>query len=643
MLPDKTFVVMEPLQSLLEELAARMGKEAVYIHAENRTPKLFEEIKAGKFRMVFVSPEMAIGNAFKEVLLDSNFKASLGGIVFDECQVLKDWAVDSTFRKGIKDVSILRHLADIPGLAMSGTLPANYRKEVLRHFELNDPFVLDIGVDRPNIEYVVAPIRYPLASFRDILAWLPELHGTKPANDAEMRALKERCKPTIIYNNNKTQQLEMFRQIQAWYSRLGLEDVVLLVSADMSDSHRAQVKDLLESGRILCVISTSALGMGADLQRILRVIQWRILDSLAAIMQRLGRAGRNPRSHALGVILADPWAVPAAMAAPQAQADALLAAEVGEVDEEEPAGAAEPEAVSTRLNTTADEQIVKVVHHALLRKGCIRTMINDFLGQPSPENVPSAEYIFGPNIAKDGPCCCVCNPKELPKVPDALLPEKVEEGRARTGITKLQEFIEPKLRQWRQTRWKEHWSKVEGVPSWLGIAYFFRSEDVASVVKNLGKIDKALGAGQDDAVGDYVQMEAKSVVQPELTAWLKENIGTYDAEREKEREQQKAEADRRADERARSRAEERAAKKAQRASQAAASGNGMAGGSAVASGSGTAEGSGTGSGSASRPRTYSCKACRDWNAANPQAVPLIPLGHTAKWLRCPTRLLKERK
>ncbi|CAD7061422.1 unnamed protein product, partial [Tilletia caries] len=99
-------------------------------------------------------------------------------------------------------------------------------------------------------------------------------------------------------------------------------------------------------------------------------------------MQRLGRAGRNPRSHALGVILADPWAVPAAMAAPQAQADALLAAEVGEVDEEEPAGAAEPEAVSTRLNTTADEQIVKVVHHALLRKGCIRTMINDFLGQP---------------------------------------------------------------------------------------------------------------------------------------------------------------------------------------------------------------------------------------------------------------------
>ncbi|CAD6966349.1 unnamed protein product, partial [Tilletia laevis] len=189
MLPDKTFVVMEPLQSLLEELAARMGKEAVYIHAENRTPKLFEEIKAGKFRLVFVSPEMAIGNAFKEVLLDSNFKASLGGIVFDECQVLKDWAVDSTFRKGIKDVSILRHLADIPGLAMSGTLPANYRKEVLRHFELNDPFVLDIGVDRPNIEYVVAPIRYPLASFRDILAWLPELHGTKPANDAEMRAL----------------------------------------------------------------------------------------------------------------------------------------------------------------------------------------------------------------------------------------------------------------------------------------------------------------------------------------------------------------------------------------------------------------------------------------------------------------------
>ncbi|CAD6949044.1 unnamed protein product, partial [Tilletia controversa] len=243
-MPDKRFVVLEPLVLLQEELKDRIGSEAVYVHAGNRTPELLKDIRKGKYRMIFLSPEMAIGNSFREVLMDKVFEASLGAIIFDEAQVLKDWAVDSQFRRGFREISVLRHMARVPGMAMSGTLPAAYREEVRRHFELQNEVVIDVGTDRPNIELVVQPIQHSLVSYLDVLACLSELHQDLPETEEQRAALKAKCKPTIVYIDNKTQQLDLFHKVRSWYSRFGLEDAVLLVSADMSASHRSQVKVL---------------------------------------------------------------------------------------------------------------------------------------------------------------------------------------------------------------------------------------------------------------------------------------------------------------------------------------------------------------------------------------------------------------
>ncbi|CAD6949052.1 unnamed protein product, partial [Tilletia laevis] len=234
-MPDKRFVVLEPLVLLQEELKDRIGSEAVYVHAGNRTPELLKDIRKGKYRMIFLSPEMAIGNSFREVLMDKVFEASLGAIIFDEAQVLKDWAVDSQFRRGFKEISVLRHMARVPGMAMSGTLPAAYREEVRRHFELQNEVVIDVGTDRPNIELVVQPIQHSLVSYLDVLACLSELHQDPPETEEQRAALKAKC------IDNKTQQLDLFHKVRSWYSRFGLEDAVLLVSADMSASHRSQV------------------------------------------------------------------------------------------------------------------------------------------------------------------------------------------------------------------------------------------------------------------------------------------------------------------------------------------------------------------------------------------------------------------
>ncbi|KAE8231422.1 hypothetical protein CF326_g3567 [Tilletia indica] len=208
-LPLLRFIVLEPLVLLQEELKDRIGDEAIYVHSGNRSPELLKDIQRGKYRMVFLSPEMAIGNAFREVLMDKAFEASLGAVIFDEAQVLKDWAVDSQFRKGFKEISVLRHMAQVPGMAMSGTLPPSYREEVRKHFELQGEVLIDIGTDRPNIELVVQPIRHSMSSYLDVLACIPELHEDPPTTDEEHAALKAKCKPTIVYIDNKTQQLDL--------------------------------------------------------------------------------------------------------------------------------------------------------------------------------------------------------------------------------------------------------------------------------------------------------------------------------------------------------------------------------------------------------------------------------------------------
>ncbi|CAD6962125.1 unnamed protein product, partial [Tilletia caries] len=125
-------------------------------------------------------------------------------------------------------------MARVPGMAMSGTLPAAYREEVRRHFELQNEVVIDVGTDRPNIELVVQPIQHSLVSYLDVLACLSELHQDPPETEEQRAALKAKC------IDNKTQQLDLFHKVRSWYSRFGLEDAVLLVSADMSASHRSQ-------------------------------------------------------------------------------------------------------------------------------------------------------------------------------------------------------------------------------------------------------------------------------------------------------------------------------------------------------------------------------------------------------------------
>ena len=71
-----------------------------------------------------------------------------------------------------------------------------------------------------------------------------------------------------------------------------------LVHASLSLDERRRAEQAFAEGRDCVIVSTSALELGIDVGDLDRVIQVNSPPTVAAFLQRLGRSGRRPGTHA---------------------------------------------------------------------------------------------------------------------------------------------------------------------------------------------------------------------------------------------------------------------------------------------------------------------------------------------------------
>ncbi|KAL9935182.1 hypothetical protein V8E36_006258 [Tilletia maclaganii] len=473
--PEKLWIIIVPLKSLEVELATRIGPGAIYINEDKKGKEEFNKLRSGDINAVLISPEMALTTRFLELFNDAAFCKRLGGLIVDEAHVITDWGEKSGFRDKFLHLSELRHRAGVPALAMSGTLPAAYRRNLCRYLELRNLKVMDLGVDRPNICIQIAAMVHPANSFRDLLAFLPELWPA--TNEAPPT-------PTIIYINDKTAIHQIFRVLRPLYARAGLGDKLTVFTADSSEEHKALVRPLVRSGDLLCVVATDALGMGSDMSRIRRVIQWGTEGSASSLLQRIGRGGRTPSESAEAVIIVEPWVN-------------------GDTDRD----------VDRQLKL--DPDLFSIISDALSGEGCIRKAFNQLMCQPASPPYPPEE-IFG--VARDiierFPCCGTCAKLDVPPVPDALLPG-----------------IRARLHAWKadqvDSTWKERVRRDPG-----GAESFLREVDIADIVSNIGRIAHSLRRGPDSpsafALSHFVASRRRSEVLPEVEAIIKAVLDEFE-------------------------------------------------------------------------------------------------------------------
>ncbi|KAH9911255.1 P-loop containing nucleoside triphosphate hydrolase protein [Fomitopsis serialis] len=136
---DGIQIVVTPLNILgtqNEQELAKFGVRAIAVRAETATPKVFREIREGKYRAIVVNPEelMKVGGGFEDLWNDEGFTSRIMSIVFDEAHCISTW---KSFRQDYKNIDRLRYLLPhVPFVLATATLPGEMQHEIMKTLQI---------------------------------------------------------------------------------------------------------------------------------------------------------------------------------------------------------------------------------------------------------------------------------------------------------------------------------------------------------------------------------------------------------------------------------------------------------------------------------------------------------------------------
>jgi ATP-dependent Lhr-like helicase len=129
--------------------------------------------------------------------------------------------------------------------------------------------------------------RDPLAPEGDPLE--PNLRSIWPAIYPELLKLIEEHRSTIVFVNNRRSAERLALRL----NELAQDTVARAHHGSLAREERLVVEELLKAGEIPCIVATSSLELGIDMGAVDLVVQVESPKSVAAGLQRIGRAGHD--------------------------------------------------------------------------------------------------------------------------------------------------------------------------------------------------------------------------------------------------------------------------------------------------------------------------------------------------------------
>lgn len=282
---DRITLIITPLRVLGDEQQQKLAALNISsINVKEGEAVSVDELAAGKYRAVFMSPEVIFKSRRLEKLWDNKeWRKRLMVVVVDEAHCVVVWGND--FRKDYGQLGRLRFMvpSHIPFLAVSATMQPTLLHSAIKllGFNENNIDIINVGNDRTNVKYVVARMKHPASSFQDL------------------HFLKDLLK-TIVYFQSRNAV-----ELAAVYLRglVGKENV-LVYHAFKSEEYKSVNMDAFRGNSAPILLATEAAGMGCDISNVLRVVQFGFPDSISSMVQRLGRAARDPQLYGVGILLA---------------------------------------------------------------------------------------------------------------------------------------------------------------------------------------------------------------------------------------------------------------------------------------------------------------------------------------------------
>ncbi|WP_336964779.1 DNA helicase RecQ [Chryseobacterium contaminans] len=272
LISEGTAIVVSPLIALMKNqvdavngLSSDDGVAHVLNSSLNKTQtkQVFDDIKSGKTKLLYVAPESLI----KDDYLDFLKEVKISFFAIDEAHCISEWGHD--FRPEYRNLKqIIDKIANVPVIALTATATPKVQDDIQKTLGMTNALVFKESFNRPNLYYEVCP---KINIDKEIVKFINQHKG----------------KSGIVYclSRRKVEEFAQLLQvngINALPYHAGLDQKVRVANQD---------KFLMEEVDV--IVATIAFGMGIDKPDVRFVIHYDFPKSLESYYQETGRAGRD--------------------------------------------------------------------------------------------------------------------------------------------------------------------------------------------------------------------------------------------------------------------------------------------------------------------------------------------------------------
>jgi ATP-dependent DNA helicase RecQ len=277
-------LVLSPLIALMKDQVDALQRkqvDATFINSsldKQERQSRYEQIKAGRYSLLYVTPERFRKPEFREVLTSRKIRL----LAIDEAHCISEWGHD--FRPDYARVGEFRALMGSPTtIAMTATATPEVQQDIVRQLGLqpSECRLFHQGIDRPNLQLAVDEVwgtEEKIAAIQRVVErWLVDSSVADKKNSGS----------GIVY-------FTLIRTLEEFSERLralGVEHVCY--HGDLPRHLRRRIQDEFMTGETKLVLATNAFGMGVDKEDIRFVIHADVPGSMESYYQEIGRAGRD--------------------------------------------------------------------------------------------------------------------------------------------------------------------------------------------------------------------------------------------------------------------------------------------------------------------------------------------------------------
>ncbi|XP_059484935.1 ATP-dependent DNA helicase Q5-like [Neocloeon triangulifer] len=284
----KVTIVFSPLLALMKDQLDYLNKE-LNVDAKTINSKMtlteralvLTDLKSDRpsTRLLYVTPEQAKTDTFREVVQKLHKNGKLGCFVVDEAHCVSQWGHD--FRPDYLKLGKLRTLCPgVQWVAVTATASKSVQKDIYEQLKLQSPAAFRVSCFRSNLFYDVV---FKDAMDEDPIADLVEFMEMAESDDFA----EEGFQSGIIYCRTRNQTEELVSRLRG----AGIE--ALAYHGGLKDKERVAVQEDWMQERCKIIVATVSFGMGVDKGNVRFVAHWGLPQNVAGYYQESGRAGRD--------------------------------------------------------------------------------------------------------------------------------------------------------------------------------------------------------------------------------------------------------------------------------------------------------------------------------------------------------------